>query len=338
MIYSSVLDCIGETPVVALHRLFPGDDVEVLAKLEFLNPGGSAKDRPARHIVETGLRAGAISQKSHIVESSSGNLGIALAMVCRIHQLPLTVVVDPNITASNLMLLRRLGANVEMVSELDEHGDGYLNRRLSRVHELVETVPGAVWINQYANELAWQAHRATGREIISQIGTTGAPIDYFVAAVSTAGTIHGVSRVLREQWPQMRAVAVDAAGSVIFGGSPGRRRLPGIGAGRVPELLCRDEIDQVIKVDDVGAARGCRALLAEEAMFAGGSSGSVVSAIGHLRAGLPVSDRPARILCLLADRGERYFDLVYGDSVNRLDEVGDDLCPVSWTTSAGRIP
>lgn len=309
MIADSILDCVGETPVVALRRLFPDPRVDVIAKLEFLNPGGSVKDRPARHIVEQGLKDGTITTSSHLLESSSGNFGIALAMVCRVYGLRLTVVVDPNVTRPNLDLLRVFGAELDMVRVPDPSGGGYLARRLERVRELSATMPGAVWVNQYANELNWQAHAQTGREVVAQVPGR---IDYLVAAVSTAGTIHGVSRALRASHPEVRVVAVDAAGSVLFGGRAGHRRLPGIGASRVPELLRPAEIDEVIVVDDAAAVWGCHQLLAREGILAGGSSGSVVAALHKLVPRIPA---PARVLTLLPDRGERYLDLVYRGGV-----------------------
>jgi cysteine synthase A len=307
MIHDSVLGCVGQTPLVALRRLFPPPACTVLAKLELLNPGGSVKDRAARHIVEHGLRTGSITADSHLVESTSGNFGIALAMVCRVYGLRLIVVVDPTITPCNLTLLRRSGARVEMVRELDPQGGGYLQQRLRRVAELIDTVPGAVWVNQYGSDLNWGAHEATGQEILDQ---AGAPVDWLVAGVSTAGTIHGVARRLRRDLPGLRVAAVDAVGSVIFGGPPRRRRLPGIGASRVPELLRTDEIDEVIRVDDDAAIQGCHDLFAAEGILAGGSSGSIVAALRILLPRLP-SD--ARVVTLLPDRGERYLDLIYGD-------------------------
>lgn len=308
MIHDSVASCVGATPLVRLDRCFPDPDVEVIAKLELLNPGGSVKDRPARHIVEEGLRSGRIGPGTHLVESTSGNLGIALAMIGRVHGLPFTAVVDPKIAPANLCVLRRLGAEISVVDEPDEHG-GYLEARIRRVHELLDALPGAFWVNQYASELNWQAHyHLTAGEILADLD---APVDYLVAAVSTTGTILGLARRLRGDMPDVCVVAVDAVGSVVLGGPPGARALPGIGASRVPELLDREAIDEVVHVDDRDAALGCRRLAASEGVLAGGSSGSVVAAIERLLARVA---RPARILTLLPDRGERYLDLVYDDA------------------------
>lgn len=308
MIHQSVLSCIGQTPLVYLRRLFPHQGLDVIAKLEFLNPGGSIKDRPAHFIVEQGLQEGSISEKTHLIESSSGNLGIALAIVARIYKLKFTCVVDPKISATNLQMLHLLGANVEMVRIPDDQG-GYLKSRIQRIQELLQTIPESRWINQYANELNWKAHYyGTGNEIVASLDQ---PIDCLVGAVSTTGTMLGVSRRLRQEFPNLRVIAVDAVGSIIFGGSPGSREIPGIGASRIPELSTQLDVDEVIYVSDRESALACRTLLEREGIFAGGSSGSVIAAIQKLLPTLPSS---YRILTLLPDRGERYLNLVYDDN------------------------
>jgi len=316
-IYSSVVDCIGCTPLVYLRRLFPYEGLDVVAKLEFLNPGGSVKDRTARFIVEQGLKEGKIHSETHLIESTSGNFGIALAMVSRIYGLSFTCVVDPKISPTNLRILRHLGANIEMVKEPDDQG-GYLQTRIRRVHELCQTIPQSLWINQYSNNLNWQTHYYdTGSEIIADLDD---PIDCFVIAVSTTGTILGLARRMRQEFPRVKIVAVDAVGSVIFGSPPGPRELPGIGASRVPELISTDEIDEVVYVSDWESVQGCRALVTHEGIFAGGSSGSVIAGISKL---LPTFPSSYRVFTLLPDRGERYLDLVYDDDwVARLSGSG----------------
>jgi ornithine cyclodeaminase len=307
-LHDSVLACVGDTPMVRLNRLFPQPGIEVIAKLEFMNPGGSMKDRPARYIVEAGLADGSIPRGAHLVESSSGNFGIALAIAARLHGLMFTCVVDPKTTAANLAILHRLGVAVDVVSEPDDAG-GYLQTRIRRVQELLQQIPAAVWINQYASHRNWEAYyHGTGAEICKQLVR---PPDYLFAAVSTTGSILGCSRRLRERFAELRVVAVDATGSIIFGGRPGRRDIPGIGASRVPELLQRSEIDDVVHVSDLEAAHACRTLLEAEGIFAGGSSGSVVAAIAKA---LPDLRRPCRIVTIFPDRGDRYLDLMYDDN------------------------
>ncbi|MGH3658287.1 MAG: 2,3-diaminopropionate biosynthesis protein SbnA [Micromonosporaceae bacterium] len=306
-IHPSVLGCVGNTPLVALGRLFPEADVEVLGKLELMNPGGSMKDRPARHIIESGLADGSIRAGAHLIESSSGNFGIALSIAARLHGLSFTCVVDPKTASANVRIMRQLGTSVEVVTEPDVNG-GYLHTRITRVKELLSRTPGAVWINQYANARNWQSYyHGLGGELADQLTR---PPDYLFAAVSTTGSILGSARRLRERFGQVRVIAVDARGSVIFGGPPGPRQIPGIGSSRAPELLSRDEIDDVVYVYDAEAAHACRRLLATEGIFAGGSSGSVIAAISRT---LPTLPRPCRVVAILPDRGERYLDLVYDD-------------------------
>lgn len=316
MIHESVVSCVGQTPLVRLSRLFPQPGLDIIAKLEFLNPGGSVKDRPARFIVEKGLQDGTINSQTHLIESTSGNLGIALAMIARVYKLQFTCVVDPKISPTNLQILRQLGANIDMVKEPDDQG-GYLKTRIARVQELVKIIPDSLWINQYANHLNWQAHyNGIGGEIIADLD---GGLDCVVVAVSTTGTILGVARRLREKFPNLRVIAVDAVGSVIFGAPPSKRELPGIGSSRVPELLNRAEIDEITYVDDWESMQGCRDLVTHEGIFAGGSSGSVVAAIKKL---LPTFPKSYRVLTLFPDRGERYLDLVYNDAwVARLQEL-----------------
>lgn len=307
MIYRSIIECIGQTPLVALSRLFP-QGPRVIAKLEMLNPGGSVKDRPARYLIEEGIKGGTIGPGSHLVESSSGNLGIALAMLANIYGLRFTCVVDPKISRTNLRILQAFGAEIDMVTEKDEEG-GYLHTRVARVRALLESLPDAVWLNQYANPRNWESHfHGEGEEIIKALGDT--PLDAVVIGASTTGTILGLARRLRLRYPRLRVIAVDAAGSVIFGGQAGPRELPGIGASRKPELLDLRHIDEVVYVTDWEAANACRELVARESIFAGGSSGSVIAGVRKISPTLGPDDT---VLTLFADRGDRYLDTVYAE-------------------------
>lgn len=306
-ITNSFIDCIGNTPLVRLNSLFEDTDISLYAKLEMMNPGGSMKDRPARYIIEQGLRDGTYNKDTHLIESTSGNLGIGVALAAKLYGLKFTCVVDPKITKTNLRMIRCLGANIEMVQEPDEHG-GYLKTRIKRVQELLKEIPNSAWINQYANPLNWQAHyHGAGSEIVKQID---GPIDYLVCAVSTTGSILGISRRVREAFPNVKVIAVDALGSVIFGTPSLPRELPGIGASRVPELFSPDEIDQVVHVNDRESVEGCYRLLEKEGIFAGGSSGSIIAALTKLIPNLP---KNARVVTVLPDRGERYLDSVYDE-------------------------
>jgi 2,3-diaminopropionate biosynthesis protein SbnA len=325
-IHESLTSCVGNTPLVRLSRCFADRDREVIAKLEMLNPAGSMKDRPARFIIEQGLATGTLRSGMRLVESTSGNLGIALATMARLHGLHFTAVVDPKTTQTNLRLLTTVGADVEMVTEPDQSG-GYLGTRVAKAKDLAEGCADTVWVNQYANELNWRAYyETTGAEVLSALDRSDARVDYLVAAVSTSGSILGLSRRMRERFRNLRVVAVDAVGSVIFGTSPGSREIPGYGASRVPEILEPTEIDRVIHIDDAQAALGCRRLVATEGILGGGSSGAVVAAIGQLIDDIPPG---SRVLTVLPDRGERYLDMVYDDdwltSVSALEGTADLL-------------
>ncbi|HTC80473.1 MAG TPA: pyridoxal-phosphate dependent enzyme, partial [Acidimicrobiia bacterium] len=255
MLYRSVVACVGRTPLVELGGQFPPPGATVIAKLELMNPSGSMKDRSAAYIVERGLADGTITAASHLIESSSGNFGIALATAARVHDLEFTCVVDPKTTPANLRILGCLGAHVELVTDADDHGC-FLDARLRRVAELCRETPEGVWINQYANERNWQAHyHGTAAEVLADLDR---PLDCLVVPVSTTGTIIGLARRLRDAFPGLHVVAVDAAGSVIFGGPPGPRHVPGLGAGRRSELLAPGEIDEIVSVSDREAVAGCR--------------------------------------------------------------------------------
>jgi cysteine synthase A len=315
MIFQNVLDGIGKTPIVKLSRLFSDSRFEVLAKLEMANPGGSIKDRPAKYIIERGLADGSIGPKSHIIESSSGNFAIALAMICSLHKLRFTAVVDPKMSPANRRIIECYGGNIELVTEKDRQG-GYLETRIERVKSMLREQPDAMWPNQYANERNWQSHYyGEGEELLRDLDC---PPDYLVLGVSTSGTVHGIARRLRESWPGLKVVPVDAFGSILFGTPPAVRELPGLGASRVPELLKRDELGEAIHVDDYESAVACRQLVKYEGIFAGGSSGSVIAAIQRICTSLM---KPARFLTILPDRGERYLDTVYNDQwVARMKE------------------
>lgn len=296
----------GDTPLVTLDRLFDSPRVQVFAKLEFMNPTGSVKDRTARYVMDRWMREGRLRPGSRVVESTSGNLGVALALQCALRQVRCTLVIDPLAREANSALMRQYGAEVICVEGDGSNPGGYLPARLARVHQILDADPDAVWLNQYANDLNWMSHYdGVGAEISRDIGQ---PIDYLVAGLSTGGTITGTARRLREDNPHLRVIAVDAVGSVIFGHEPRPRRIPGLGAGVVPSVLDFSLIDDVIHVTDEESIAGCHALLEAEHLMTGGSSGAVVAAIARLLPDLPVG---ATVATILPDRGDRYLGLIY---------------------------
>lgn len=301
-----MLQAIGGTPLVPLERIAAASPIRVYAKLEALNPGGSVKDRAALNMLIDKIERGDLRPSSLVVESSSGNLGIALAQICAYYGLRFVCVVDPKTTEQNLALLRAYGAEVEVVRSRDPETGEYLPVRIRRVRELSEQRPDAYWPNQYANLLNAGAHVTTMREILDELGD----LDYLFCATSSCGTLRGCATFVRREGLDTRIVAVDAVGSAIFGNRPARRLIPGHGAARRPELYRDDLADRVVHVTDLDCVVGCRRLVRREAVLAGGSSGAVVSALEQLRDELPEG---ATCALVLADRGERYLDTIYSD-------------------------
>ncbi|SCF03660.1 cysteine synthase A [Micromonospora viridifaciens] len=289
------------TPLVQLRH----DRLNLFAKLEYVNPNGSSKDRSAFWILKRAVERGDITERTTIVESSSGNFAISLASFCRWVGLAFVPVIDPNVNASTEAYLRRLCDRVEKVTEPDATG-GYLSTRLSRVEELRAELPSVYWPNQYANPDALEAHdQLTGAELCADLPG----IDYLFVGVSTGGTIAGLSTRLKRLRPDAWVVAVDAEGSVIFGGPPARRRLPGLGSSIVPPLVGKASIDDVVIVPEVDAVRGCHELFERHGLYAGGSTGSVYSAIERYFADHRGPRPTVAFLC--ADRGTGYADTVY---------------------------
>ena len=308
---NSVLEAVGQTPIVRLAQLFEESGLEVFGKLEALNPGGSIKDRPAYNILTHALATGVITRETTIVESSSGNFAIGLAQVCAYLRLRLVCVVDIKTTALNIRIIEAYGARVDLVSKPDPESGEYLMARLKRVRQILDSVPSGFWPNQYVNADNAGAHYgSTMPEIVATLGTD---IDYLVLAVSTCGTLRGCADFVHDHAMKTKIVAVDAMGSVIFGRPSGKRLLPGHGAGIVPKLFKDDLADIVVHVSDLDCVLGCRRLVQQEAILAGASSGGIISAIESLAADGTIAPGK-RCVAVLPDRGERYLDTVYSDT------------------------
>jgi 2,3-diaminopropionate biosynthesis protein SbnA len=302
-----ILTTIGRTPVVPLERYFDEQRFQLYAKLESFNPGGSIKDRPALNVLLRAFERHEIEPGGTIIESSSGNMGIGLAQACRYFGLRFICVVDAKTTSQNIAMLKAYGARLEIVTAADPHTGEFLEARLARVRELLATIPGAFWPNQYANPDNAYAHRTTMSEIVDALGH----VDYVFCAASTCGTLRGCAEYVRERRLPTRISAVDAAGSVIFEHVAHKRLLPGHGASRHPELLRRDLVDSYTLISDLECVRSCRRLLHREAILAGASSGATLSAIEKRCREI----EPGSIcVAILADRGERYLDTVYNDA------------------------
>jgi N-(2-amino-2-carboxyethyl)-L-glutamate synthase len=303
-----VLTAIGNTPLVRLTRVLGNLNFSLFAKLESANPGGSIKDRAAVNIIKKALENGEIGLRTTVIESSSGNMGIGLAMACAYLGLRFICVVDTRATVQNINILRAYGAEVDMVSEPDPVTGDLLQARIDRVKVLMRLTDDSFWPNQYANENNSFAHyHTTMREVATAMA---GQLDYLFCATSTCGTIRGCAEYIVENDLKTKVIAVDTVGSVIFGGERKKRLIPGLGAAIVPPLCRRELVDECVYVTDADCIVGCRRLVMREGILAGGSSGGLIMAVERLKDRIPTG---ARCVLICPDRGERYIDTIYSD-------------------------
>jgi N-(2-amino-2-carboxyethyl)-L-glutamate synthase len=302
-----IMTCIGNTPLVMLRNVQVGN-FRLFAKLEGANPGGSIKDRPALEIIRSGIDDGKINEDTVIIEATSGNMGLGLAQICCYLGLRLICVVDTKITPQNLRLLKAYGAVIEVVTEPDPVTKDLLQARINRARELAFTTPNAYWSNQYANVCNARAHLRTMDEVMTAMQ---GEVDYVFCASSSCGTIRGCADYLRSHGlNRTKLYVADSPGSVIFGGSPGPRLIPGHGAGIRPDLYREDLVDHCVQITDMECVMGCRLLLTREALLMGGSSGGILMAVKKVADDIPPG---ATCVMLFPDRGERYLDTIYSD-------------------------
>src|SRR5216110_640696 len=262
--------------------------VNLFAKLEYVNPIGSIKDRAAYWILKRAAERGEIGEETTVIESSSGNFAVALAALARLVGLKFIPVLDPNISGTYGSFLRRICPTVVKVEDRDDTG-GFLKTRLQKVKELCATIPNAYWTNQYANLDAIEAHyELTAAEICADFDS----LDYVFIGVSTAGTIAGVSRRLKERYPNIQVIAVDTDGSAIFGGAPHKRHIPGIGSSIVPQLLSHAKIDDIVLISERETVQACQELLTSHGLFVGGSSGKAYAAVKKDASKVPAYEHP----------------------------------------------
>lgn len=293
-------------PTPHMPLAMPG--INLFAKLEYVNPVGSIKDRPAFWILKRAAERGEICDETTVIESSSGNFASALAAFTRLVGLQFIPVIDPNISSTYEAFLRRICTRVAKVEERDDTG-GFLKTRLRMVEYLCKTIPHAYWTNQYANPDAVEAHyELTAGDICAEFET----LDYAFIGVSTGGTIAGMSRRLKECYPKIKIIAVDTKGSVIFGDKPRKRHIPGVGSSIVPPLVAQAAIDDVVLIPERETVAACRELLLEHGLFAGGSSGTTYAAVKRYAPTLTGHNgRRPTVLFLCADRGTPYLDTVF---------------------------
>ncbi len=296
---------IGNTPLRSLRY----DKANLFVKMEYNNFSGSIKDRAVYNILYHATRTGEITRNTTLIESSSGNFAISLASMCRLLELRCVVVIDPNINSDYEQILHILADEVVKVSERDETG-GYLLNRLKMVQHICAVRQNIYWTNQYENPNNYLAYyNGLGVEISEAFDD----LHYAFIGVSTGGTLAGLSLRLKEAFPPITIIAVDVEGSVIFGSKPRKRYLSGLGASKVPPLIHKAEIDDVICLAEKEVIRGCRDLLKEQSILAGASTGAMYAAVKHYfdQKG---SSKPANVIMLCPDKGSAYMNTVYNDT------------------------
>jgi 2,3-diaminopropionate biosynthesis protein SbnA len=305
MIFSNAYEVILDDVILALPRFVPG--IETFLKLEGLNPAGSIKLKTAASLVESVERNGRIWSDSRLIESSSGNLGIALAMVCAAKGYRLTIVTDPNANRQAVQLMETLGARIVEVTERDANG-GFLVTRINYILDQLARDPDLVWLNQYGNPANPAVHRdRTARALHKELGF----LDVLFVGAGSSGTAMGCVEYFHVHSPHTRIYVVDSVGSVIFGGSPGPRRIPGLGASRRPEIFRDSGHFRKVLVPEADAISMCRRIAREYGLLVGGSTGTVLAAVERERDSLP---QGSRVAAISPDLGDRYLNTVYSDS------------------------
>lgn len=296
---NSILETIGNTPHIRVAKLFP--DAEVWVKSERSNPGGSIKDRIGLAMIEAAERDGSLKEGGTIVEPTSGNTGIGLAMAAAVKGYKLVLVMPESMSIERRRLMLAYGATFDLTPR--EKG---MKGAIERAIELVETTPGAWMPQQFENEANIDVHvRTTGPEILADFKDT--PIDVLITGVGTGGHITGTAQFLKQHWPNLKVFAVEPEASpVISAGQPAPHPIQGIGAGFIPRNLHTDLLDGVIKVDAAAAKDFARRAATEEGMLVGISSGATLAAIQQKLAELPPG---TRVLGFNYDTGERYLSV-----------------------------
>lgn len=294
----SVLELIGNTPMVKLNRVVEPDMAEILAKVESFNPGGSVKDRICLAMIKEAERKNLLKPGSTIIEPTSGNTGIGLAMICAVQGYRCILVMPETMSLERIYILKSYGAEVVLTRGIEG-----MQGSIKKAGTLLEKIPNSFMPQQFKNQANPQVHReTTAKEILT---AADGRVDAFVAGVGTGGTITGVGEVLKEHHPAVRIVAVEPKTSAVLSGEePGPHKIQGIGAGFVPDVLNRDIIDEIIKVDDDEAFRVSKRLAKEEGLFVGISAGAATWAALKIAKDL---GKEKRVVVILPDTGERYF-------------------------------
>ena len=306
-IYDDVTQLVGGTPLVKLNRLSEGLDATVAVKLEFYNPANSVKDRIGVAIVDAAEKSGALKPGGTIVEGTSGNTGIALAMVGAARGYKVILTMPETMSTERRVMLRAFGAEIVLTP-----GSEGMRGAVEKAQEIVANTDNSIWAQQFANEANPQVHRDTTAEEIW--ADTEGNVDIFVSGIGTGGTITGVGQVLKERKPDVQIVAVEPKDSPILnGGAPGPHKIQGLGANFIPELLDTNVYDEVLDATLEDSVRVARDLGTKEGILGGISSGAIVW--GALELAKRPENAGKLIVAVVCDFGERYISTVLYDDI-----------------------
>jgi len=300
-IYNNILETIGNTPLVKLHNFanLNGLSANVLAKIEFFNPAGSIKDRPAFAMIEDAEQKGLINNQTEIVEATSGNNGVACAWVCAMKKIPLTVVMPEHMSIERRKLIKHYGANLVLTpKELGTKG------AIDKAKALLDEREHAIMLDQFANPANLAMHSATTAE---EIWTdTQGEVDVLVAGIGTGGTLSGIAQCLKEKNPQLIVIAVEPASCpVLSEGRSGVHKIQGLSSGHIPDILRTDLIDEIITVTNEDAILFAQEIAMSESLPVGISSGAALKAASTIGKRKQFSGK--NVVTILADNAERYF-------------------------------
>lgn len=300
-IVQNVTDLIGDTPLVRLNRIVPEGSAEIYVKLEYQNPGSSVKDRIAINMIEAAEKEGRIKPGDTIIEPTSGNTGIGLALVAAAKGYKAILVMPETMSLERRNLLRAYGAELVLTP-----GAEGMNGAVRRAEELASENPSYFIPQQFKNQANVEIHRlTTGPEIVEAINSLDGQLDAFVAGIGTGGTISGAGEVLKQSFPNIRIVAVEPSASpILSGGKPGPHKIQGIGANFIPEILNREIYDQIITVENDDAFELARRVAKEEGILVGISSGAAIHAALKVAAELGAGKR---VVAIVPSNGERYL-------------------------------
>ncbi len=297
---NSILDLIGNTPMVRLNRIIDKDMAEIYAKLESLNPGGSVKDRICLSMIEEAEKKGKLKPGATIVEPTSGNTGIGLAMLCAVKGYKCILTMPESMSLERIFILKSYGAETVLTPAIEG-----MSGAIKKAEKIIKKTQNSFMPQQFNNSANPEIHRRTTAQEI--LAVTDGKFDAFVAGVGTGGTITGVGEILKKKNPKIKIVAVEPSNSAVLSGkSAGPHKIQGIGAGFIPKILNRAIIDEIVTIDDNQAFRITKRLAREEGLFVGISAGA--AAFVALKVAKDLGEGK-RVVVILPDTGERYFSM-----------------------------